>query len=241
MDFTEQDLATVQVLQESRGCTPEQAKAAYRKYVNKLPNPDIENRAELILDSINRGVPENGQDKEPAAEKPTRNEKRLAKKKAKADKKAKAPKAAKKGSKKTDSTPRVECELAKLERDVELTPTEQSGVYTANLFGRKTAVVWAERNRSNGAAARFETVNVSEKRLDNAKKYAKENDLPVAVCVTVRVIGKLDQGYAVPLALFNKLKTGSNAFALSGAARKAYAEEGYADCKFVVKAQEKAA
>lgn len=84
---------------------------------------------------------------------------------------------------------------------------------------------------------------MSESRLDAAKKFGKDNEMPVALCVTVRVMDKLDQGYAVPLETFNKFKHGkSNGFSLSNEARTAYAEQGWVGCKFVeVKAEQKAA
>jgi hypothetical protein len=244
MEFTELDLAAAGKIQEKRGCTIAKAKEIYRKHVQALANPDIENRAELVLDSIERGV-EIASDEEVEAT-VTKAKKAKAKKEPKAKKK-KAPKAAKKsnGVKKPSKSanPRVEYPLAKLEREVELTPIEgERGLYTGLLFGKKTVTLWVERNRSTGADARFQSVNVSESQLDAAKKYGKANDMPVAVCCTVRVLGKLDQGYAISLDTFNKQKAGESSFNLSGAARKAYSEDGWEGVKFnEAKANEKAA
>jgi hypothetical protein len=237
MEFNETDLSAVGKIQEKRGCTIAKAKEVYRKHVLTLPNPDIDNRAELVLAAMDRGV-EVASDEE-VEETVT--------KKAKAPKKAKAEKpAAKKSNGKKPSravTPRVEYPLAKLERDVELTPVEgERGLYLATLFGKKHVTVWAERNRSTGADARYQSVNVSESQLEAAKKYGKANDLQVAVCCTVRVGGKLDQGYAIPLDVFHKEKAGKSGFNLSGAARKAYSEGGWDGVKFSErKSDEKAA
>jgi len=62
--------------------------------------------------------------------------------------------------------------------------------------------------------------------------YAKANDLPVAIAVVVRVKGRLDQGYAIPLDVFKKFKGKSLAVNLSGEARQAYAAEGWVGVKF---------
>lgn len=248
MELNEQDLAVVAKIQELRNSTPDAARKMYRRGLQKLANQDVADRAELVWAAITRTAePASDEEVEAAVDAPkklTRNERRLAAKAKKEEKKASKPKAAKKAPKKSDGTPRVECALVPLDRDVELSPvSEVKHAFTANLFGKKHVVIWGERNRSGGAAARFESVNLSESRLDAAKKYAKEADLPVAVCVTVRVLGKLDQGYAVPVAVFEKFRhEKSNAFTFSGAARQAYQDDGWAGCKFSVKAAaEKAA
>jgi hypothetical protein len=255
-ELNELDLAAIEKIQELKNTTPANAKQIYRKHANKLPNPDIENRADLILAAIERGAEvASDEEVEESVTKPrmTRNERRLAKREAK-EAKAKAkkeskPKAAKKSNgekaprKKAASVPRVEFPLAKLEREVELTPIpEERSLYTGLLFGKKTVTVWVERNRSTGADARYQSVNVSEAQLEAAKKYAKANDMPVAVCCSVRVLGKMDQGYAIPLDTFNKQKAGACSFNLSGAARKAYSEDGWDGVKFSEKkVEEKAA
>jgi hypothetical protein len=248
MEYTEADLAAVGKIQELKICSPAKAKEIYRKQVLALANPDVENRAELVLAAVERGA--NGNEasdeevEETVSKKPkmSRNARRLAKKEKQAAKKAAKPKAEKKAKKPSTSTPRVEYPLAELSREVELTAVPETHLYTGNLFGKKHVIVWAERNRSTGAGARFQSVNVSESQLDEAKAYSKDNDLPVAVCCTVRVLGKLDQGYAVPVEVFSKNKSGASGFNLSGTARKAYAENGWDGVKFnEKKAEEKAA
>jgi len=231
-ELNELDLAAIGKIQELKNATIGKAKEIYRKLAKKLANEDVENRAELILDAVQRGIEVNGGSEEvdePVAKK------KAAKKEPKA-KKEKAPKAAKKsnGVKKPSKSaiPRIEHPLAKLEREVELTPVPETHLYTANLFGKKHVMVWTERNRSTGAETRFQSVNVSESQLDELKKYAKAEDLPAAVCCTVRVLGKLDQGYAIPLDVFSKEKAGKSGFNLSGASRKAYSEDGWDGIKF---------
>jgi hypothetical protein len=236
MDFTELDLAAIGKIQEKRGCTIAKAKEVYRKHVLKMANPDVENRAELILESIERGV-------EVAEEAEETVTKKAKEKKAAKPEAAAKPKAEKTKKPSKSATPRVEFPLAKLEREVELTPIEgERSLYMGTLFGKKTVTVWVERNRNTGADARYQSVNVSESQLEAAKKYGKANELPVAVCCTVRVLGKLDQGYAIPFDTFNKEKAGASGFNLSGAARKAYSEDGWDGVKFSPrKVEEKAA
>ena len=223
--LNEADLAVVSKIQEAKSTTRQRANEFYRNQVKKLANPDIENRAEIIWENFQRGTtPE-------PAEKPV---------KAKAEKKANEPKVPKAAKVKAEV---VEVPLPALDREVELKPVaDLSGVYTGKMLGGKHVVIWAERNRSNGADHRFESVGVSEGRLDKAKQYAKENDLPVALAVTVRVKDRLDQGYAIPVELFTKFKGKSMAVVLSVEARAAYAEKGWAGVKFVeLKAEEKVA
>lgn len=242
MEFNELDLAAAGKIQEKRGCTIAKAKEIYRKHVLKLANQDAENRAELVLEAIERGVDVGNGDEEIGSAESNGKAKKKRAPKAPKEKKERAPKkaAAKKPSKSV--TPRVEHPLAKLEREVELTPIPDSHLYTAVLFGKKHVAVWVERNRSTGADTRFQSVNVSESQLDEGKKYAKAEDMPFAICCTVRVMGKLDQGYAIPADVFNKEKAGASGFNLSGAARKAYSEGGWDGIKFSSKkADEKAA
>jgi hypothetical protein len=241
VEFNEQDLAAAGKIQEKRGCTIAKAKEIYRKHVLKLANQDADNRAELVLDAIERGV-EAGNGDEAAEAEANGKAKKQRTPKAPKEKKERAPKkaSAKKPSK--SANPRIEHPLAKLEREVELTPLPETHLYTGILFGKKSVIVWVERNRSNGADTRYQSVNVSESQLDEGKKYAKAEDMPFAVCCTVRVMGKLDQGYAIPVDVFNKEKAGEFGFNLSGAARKSYAENGWDGVKFSVKkVEEKAA
>jgi hypothetical protein len=243
MDFRETDLLAVGKIQEARNSTVEAAKQLYRKHVLKLANPDAEDRAEIVLASLERGVELATDDEveETVAkpQRPTRNERRLARKErqaVKAKSKAKAPR--KKAAAKTST--RVECELVQLSKEVELVPTEENHVYTANLFGKKHVALWVELDHAvQGAKSRFGPVDVSQKRLISAKQFAKDKSLPLALCVTVRVGGRLDQGYAVPVALYEKHKSGSKLqLPMSGAARKEYGEQGWAGCKFSAKAAE---
>jgi hypothetical protein len=243
LEFNYFDLEAAGKIQERRGCTIAKAKEIYKKHVQALANPDIENRAELVLESIERGV-EVASDEE-VEETVTKAKKVKAKKEPKA-KKEKAPKAAKKSKEKKPSksaNPRVDHPFAKPEREVELTPTETPNVYTALLFGRKAAVIWHQVNYERGVEARGQWLQLSQKRLDAAQEFAKANDLPVAICATIRIKGKLDQGYAVPLATFDKFKMKKhNGMVMNGAARKAYSEDGWDGVKFSeAKASEKAA
>jgi hypothetical protein len=241
------DLAAVAKIQELKITTIEEAKTIYCKAVARLANPDIENRAETVLANVERTHARKAEEgTKPKLTKKERfdatNERKAAKL---AAKKAAKPAKSKKAKAPKDSTPATP--LAALEREVELTEVGEDAphVYTANVFGKKHAVVWGERNRGVGAAARFETVNMSEKRIETAQAYGKAQDMPIAVAVTVRVIGKLDQGYIVPFETFKQFKQGDkNGFSLSNAARAAYAQDGWAGVKFSAKQngkQEKAA
>jgi hypothetical protein len=235
LKFAEADLLVIGKIQEARGCTIEHAKAVYRERVNKLANPDIENRAEIIQEVLDRQVVVATDEEVEASMKPkkkTMNERRLEKRAAKEAKEKVKKTKAKKAPRKAPATSRVECELVPPSKEVELTEVSRH-VYTANLFGKKHATLWAELDHAGqGVKARFGPVDISQNRLELVEAYAKENSLPIAVCVTVRVGGRLDQGYAVPLASYGKFKSGRNSFTLSGAARKAYGEEGWAGVKF---------
>ena len=232
LKFSEEDLKVIGKIQETRNCTIEHAKTIFRQYVLKLANPDIPNRADLVLAAFERKV-EFASDEEVeesvSSKKPTRNEKRLAKRESR-PKKAKTPK--------TSRAPRVEVPLPKLEREIELLESETPHVYTANLFGKKHAVLRSELNHAGqGAKARFGPVDISARRLEAVTEFAKKSNFPVAICVTVRVGGRLDQGYAVPFEVYEQFKRGKKDwFTLSGAARAAYAEKGWAGCKFIEKA-----
>ena len=235
--YNESDLAAVGKIQESQGCTIAKAKEIFRKQVQKLANPDVEGRAQLVLDAIERGV-EVASDEEV--------EETVSKKKApKARKQKPAAKKSKSKKLRKATTPRTVQPLPELSREVELIPVAETlSVYTANLFGKKHVVVWTERDHGTGVAARFQTIAISGKQIDAAKKYGKENDLPLALCVTVRVNGRLDQGYAVPFKLFDEHRQRSkknNLLTLSGAARKAYSEGGWDGVKFSERSAEKAA
>ncbi len=227
IELNENDLAAIGTIQEAKSTTVARAKEYYRKAVAKLANPDLEDRHEIVLENFNRGT--NGSSEDVFAEK----DKPAKTKKAKTAKVAKAPKAAKKSkAAKKEPKPRIEVPLPELDREVELKTNGEPAVYTANLFGKKHAVVMAERNRERGADARFESIGVSERRLDAVTKYAKENELPVAIAAVVRIKGRLDQGYAIPLDVFKRFKGKSLAVNLSAEARAAYQENGWAGVKF---------
>lgn len=222
MELTEYDLAAVGRIEELKSTTHARAKEIFRKQVAKLANPDVEGRAQLVLEAIGRGA-EVASDEE-VEETVTKKAKQ---------KKAKKP------------STRVEFPRAELTREIELTPVPESHLYTANLFGKKHAVVLQEVNRTLGAHQRFQAVTMSNTRMEAVKKFAKDEDLPIAYCVRVRVLGKIDQGYAVPVKLFDefKHKQGPNfGFSLSNAARKAYSENGWDGVRFTEKkVNEKAA
>jgi hypothetical protein len=229
IELNEDDIAVVLKIQEAKNTTISRAKEYYRLQAKRLANPDIKNRAEIILENFNRN--RNGkQTSDVFAEKTVKKTKKGAKTSGAASKSA--------------PEPELEVALPELEREVELRPvTDHKRVYSALLFGKRTVVVMGEIDHGNGAADRFGYVGISEKKLTEAKRYARENEMPVAVCAIVRVKGRLDQGYAVPLNLFEKFALKSkHALTLGKEARAAYAEDGWAGVKFVeIKGEEKAA
>lgn len=224
IELNEQDIAAVGKIQERKNTTLARAKEYYRIQVKKLANPDVSNRHEIILENLTRGDGRSA----PKGKKAKSASKRKAAKEVDFDADPKRP----------------EVPLPEMSREVELKPTEQAHVFTANLFGKKHAVIQAEIDHGKGAEDRFGYVGVSERKLNLAKAFAKENGgLPLAIAATVRVKGRLDQGYAVPLEVFeaHMLKS-KHALTLSGKARLAYQEVGWAGVKFVeLKAEAKAA
>ena len=236
IELNEDDLTAVGKIQELKNVTIAKAKEIFRKYVKQLANPDVEGRSEIVLENIKRGKNGNPADVFEDEPKPKKVKAIKAPKEPKA---AKAPKAKKAPAEKVS---RPDVPLPALDREVELKSVdEEPYVYTANLFGKKHAVVCAERNREGGADHRFESVGVSERRMDAVEKYAKANDFPVAIAASVRLKGRLDQGYAIPLAVFEQFKGKSLAVNLSGEARLAYQNEGWDGVKFVEAKAEKAA
>lgn len=225
IELNEDDIQVVLKIQEAKNTTIARAKEFYRLQVKKLANPDVQGRHQIILDNFNRS--RNGEKPEVVV----------------VFKKEKTAKAQKVKAPEAEKPVRSEVPLPEIAKEVELKPTEQPYVYTANLFGRKHAVVSANVDHTNGAESRFGYIGVSERRLNFAKEYAKANDLPVAICATVRIKGRLDQGYAVPLDSFEKfILKSKHALTLGAEARQAYASEGWASVKFTeVKAEKKAA
>ncbi len=226
ISLNEDDLVVVGKIQERKNCTLARARETYRSHAAKLADPSRLDRHAIIWDNIQSGVKISEPTKESKEKKAM--PKKEAKKKA-AKKKAAAP-----------AEPRPEVELAELTRDVELTAVEDSKhVHTANLFGKKHAVLWMSANHDNpGTAARFAPLHLSEQKLDEVKAYASKNDLPLAVCVTVRVKGRADQGYAVPADVLKecstKMSRGRVSLSLSAESRLAYREKGWDGCKFAV-------
>jgi hypothetical protein len=227
--LNEEDMLVVGKIQELKNTTIARAKEYYRKKVNSLANPDVADRAQIIWDGFKRG------DKV-GAEAPEKETTMPKAKKVKAAKKEKAPKA--------EKVAKVDVPLPELDTEIELKPVDGLPyVFTALLGGKKHACVQASVDHGNGADSRFGYIGVSERRLSAVKAHAKENDLPVAVCATVRLKGRLDQGYAVPLEVFEKFKMESkHALTLGSEARAAYAKDGWAGVKFIeAKSEKKAA
>ena len=238
IELNEDDLTAVGKIQELKNVTIAKAKEIFRKYAKQLANPDVEGRSEIILDNIKRG--KNGNSADVFEDEPKPNKAKATKTpKVKAEKKAKAPK-----QPKAEKVPRLEVPIPELTSDVELkVVTDQKHVYTASVFGKKHAVLFAERRR-NKAGARFQAIGFSDKHLSVVLDYAKEKGLPVAICAAVRVNGKADQGYVIPYDLYDKFqcKEGlATAVNLRAEARLAYETEGWAGVKFNEAKAEKAA
>lgn len=241
--LTEKDLQVVGRIQEARGCTVAKAREIFRKYAKQLADPDHADRAQLVSDNFFRT-----EEFDPSADNPVKDsaeeQTKMAPEETKKKKARKKPAAKKKAAKpKTAAVPALA--LADLTREVELQPTEEKHVHTALLFGKKHAVSWSEIGHDKGAKSRFAPPHLSEVRLDAAIAYGKTNDLPVAVCVTIRVSGRLDQGYAIPSEVFKKFITkmsrGRMSLSMSNEARAAYREGGWDDVKFSVAKSEQAA
>ncbi len=236
ISLNENDLIVVGKIQERKGCTLARAREAYRIHAAKLADPSRLDRHDVIWENIQRGNKSASSDVKEITK-----EKVMPKaKKAKAKKVAKA-------KVESNGLARVKVELAELEREIELTPAgdEFKHVFTANLFGRKHAVIMAEIDHSKGVEDRFGYVPVSIGRLKQASDFSAVHDkLPVAIVAVVRVKGRVDQGYAVPREVFSEFMLKSkHALTLSGKARFAYRANGWDGCKFsVAKAEsEKAA
>jgi hypothetical protein len=107
---------------------------------------------------------------------------------------------------------------------LELRPVPDSKTYTAAVRGQRAVVCFYERNRAE-AAHRFDSVAINEAVWKDARKLAKNESLPLFVGLQIRVGGKLDSGYLVPLATFTKFKLRECDMGLGKAARTAYAED----------------
>lgn len=118
---------------------------------------------------------------------------------------------------------------------LELRPVPDSKAFTAAVHGQRAVVCFYERNRA-AAADRFDSVAINEAVWKDARKLAKIESLPLFVGLQIRVGGKLDSGYLVPLATFTKFKLRECDMGLGKAARTAYAEDKKCilDVRFVI-------
>jgi hypothetical protein len=230
--FNESDYDVVKWIQELKGCTVARAKQIFIQKALRLAQPDLHNRHEIVWEAVKRGEKISDKPKEKRQVAPEKAEK------PKKAKKAAAPKAVKAAKPKPE--PRVEIPLAELTREVELTQSNDEkfkNFHTATLFGKKHAAFWIVVNHEDqGTAARFGPAHLSEQRIAGLKEYASQEGLPLAVCVAVRIKGRLDQGYAIAEELLKKFSTkmsrGRISLSLSHAARSAYRETGWDNCKF---------
>jgi hypothetical protein len=246
MQFGEKDLEAVKQIQELAGISEENAKAKFRQAANKLANPEVEGRHELVLENIKAELAKQGENGVKNGEKKpklTRNEKRLAKKEKQATaKKAKAAKP------KTPKTPRVSkpreepFPLTELSREVELKPLDDSPFYQVKFGSANATALFLERDRAAGS--RFAPIHLADTKVTELKKAAKKNEQDAVVCVALRTNGKVEQGYIVPISSFKYLSDENpyHQLRFSNSDRKAHAEVGYDDAKFVIlKAETKAA
>jgi hypothetical protein len=106
---------------------------------------------------------------------------------------------------------------------IELFPVAETSAYHTTLQKQGKAVVcFGERNRGS-AAGRYNSVTLSEARYDAAQKAAKTLGLPLYIGLQVRVAGRWDSGWLIPVALFKQHKHGESDFSLGTQARIAYA------------------
>jgi hypothetical protein len=125
---------------------------------------------------------------------------------------------------------------------LELHPTEDRGVFTAKIGGKRTVVCFTARDRAS-ADKRFVSVTIAPTRLKAASTAANKDSLPVLVGVAVSVKGRWSSGWILPLDLFKKQAVSKSDFALSASARTAYAASADAltGVKFVIAPKAKAA
>ena len=240
--LTDSDREAVKTIQEKTGNTVESSRALYRREATKLANPDVENRHELILESLERA----GWDthKVEAAPKKSRNERRLESKAKKAEKKAEkksSKKSAKaKGEKKERvRKPKEEADpLGELNREADVFPIEDSKFHQVKFKGAWATAYVLERDRK--AAARFAPVHIADTKLSELKKAAKKAEQGAVICVALRVNNKLEQGYIVPVDSLSYLGDENPYWRMefTNSARKAHAESGYDGVKFTEKAVE---
>lgn len=125
---------------------------------------------------------------------------------------------------------------------IELHPTDDRGVFAAKISGKRVVVCFTTRDRSS-ADKRFVSVTIAQSRLKAAATAANKDSLPVLVGVAVTVKGRWSSGWILPLDLFKKQAVSKSDFALSAAARTAYAASADAltGVKFVIAPKTKAA
>jgi hypothetical protein len=125
---------------------------------------------------------------------------------------------------------------------LELHPTDDRGVFTAKISGKRAVVCFTARDRASANKA-LVSVTIAPTRLKAASAARNKESLPVMVAVAVTVKGRWSSGWILPLELFKKHATSQSDFALSASARTAYAASADAitGVKFVIAPKNKAA
>jgi len=125
---------------------------------------------------------------------------------------------------------------------IELQPTEDRGVFTAKISGKRAVVCFTARDRSN-ADKQFVSVTVSPTRIKAASAAGKRDSVPVVVGIMVTVKGRWGHGWLVPLETYKKQASSQSDFSLGVAARTAYAadKDALTGVKFVIAPKAKAA
>jgi hypothetical protein len=125
---------------------------------------------------------------------------------------------------------------------IELQPTDDRGVFTAKISGKRAVVCFTARDRSSADKA-LVSVTIAPARLKAANTAGNKESLPVIIAVAVTVKGRWSSGWILPLELFKKQATSQSDFALSASARTAYAadRDSLTGVKFVIAPKAKAA
>jgi hypothetical protein len=125
---------------------------------------------------------------------------------------------------------------------IELHPTEDRGVFTAKISGKRAMVCFTARDRSSADKA-LVSVTVAPARLRAASSAGNKESVQVMIAVAVTVKGRWSSGWILPLDLFKKQATSQSDFALSASARTAYAAspDALTGVKFVIAPKAKAA
>jgi hypothetical protein len=118
---------------------------------------------------------------------------------------------------------------------IELNPTEDRGVFSAKISGKRAVVCFTARDRSSPDKA-LVSVTIAPARLKAASAAGNKESLPVMIAVAVTVKGRWSSGWILPLELFKKQAVSKSDFALSASARTAYAAsaEALTGVKFVL-------